>query len=116
MQVVIDINIPIVAKALRCCGAVPPKELTDEEVKEALLDFLECYGVKEVDEVEVYNRGKETMLMWCKQKIEDIKAEIKQWYWQADKQALAKDPCVVDAMVDLFLRTVDKHINGKEQK
>lgn len=42
--------------------------------------------------------------------IEDIKAEIKQWYWQEDKQALAKDPCVVDAMVDLFIRTINKHI------
>ena len=59
MQIVIDINIPIVAKALRCCGAVPPKELTDEEVKEALLDFLKCYGVKEVDEVDKHINGKE---------------------------------------------------------
>lgn len=40
--------------------------------------------------------------------IEKIKAEIKEWYWQADKQALAKDPCVVDAMIDLFIRTIDK--------
>lgn len=46
--------------------------------------------------------------------LDDIKAEIKQWYWQADKQALAKDPCVVDAMIDLFIRTIDNHI-GKEQ-
>lgn len=38
-----------------------------------------------------------------------IKDEIKEWYWQVDKQALAKDPCVVDAMVDLFIRTVDKY-------
>ena len=45
---------------------------------------------------------------------EDIKAEIKEWYWQADKQAIAKDPCVVDAMIDLFIRTIDKHI-GKER-
>ena len=44
--------------------------------------------------------------------IEDIKAEIKEWYWQADKQAIAKDPCVVDAMVDLFIRTINKHISG----
>ena len=42
--------------------------------------------------------------------FDDIKTEIKEWYWQADKQALAKDPCVVDAMVDLFIRTIDKHI------
>ena len=44
--------------------------------------------------------------------IDDIKAEIKEWYWQADKQAIAKDPCVVDAMVDLFIRTINKHISG----
>lgn len=31
---------------------------------------------------------------------------IKEWYWSADKQALAKDPCVVDAMIDLFIRTI----------
>ena len=46
--------------------------------------------------------------------IEDIKTEIKQWYWQSDKQAIAKDPCVIDAMIDLFIRTIDKHINRKE--
>ena len=41
--------------------------------------------------------------------LDKIKAEIKEWYWQADKQALAKDPCVVDAMIDLFIRTIDKY-------
>lgn len=41
--------------------------------------------------------------------LDKIKAEIKEWYWQADKQVLAKDPCVVDAMVDLFIRTIDKY-------
>jgi hypothetical protein len=39
--------------------------------------------------------------------------EIKEWYWNADKQAIAKDPCVVDAMVDLFLRTI-KECRPKE--
>lgn len=48
--------------------------------------------------------------------IEDIKAEIKEWYWQADKQALAKDPCVVDAMVDLFIRTLDNRISRKGEE
>lgn len=42
--------------------------------------------------------------------FEEIKAEIREWYWQADKQKISKDPCVVDAMIDLFIRTVDKHI------
>ena len=41
--------------------------------------------------------------------LDKIRAEIKKWYWQADKQALAKDPCVVDAMIDLFIRTIDKY-------
>lgn len=35
--------------------------------------------------------------------------EIKEWYWNADKQAIAKDPCVVDAMVDLFIRTIKEY-------
>ena len=40
-----------------------------------------------------------------------IKAEIKEWYWQADKQKLSEDACVVDAMIDLFIRTINKHIS-----
>ena len=48
--------------------------------------------------------------------LEDIKAEIKGWYWQADKQAIAKDPCVVDAMIDLFIRTIDAHISCEPQE
>ncbi len=46
--------------------------------------------------------GQETIL-------DQIRAEIKEWYFQADKQELAKDPCVVDAMIDLFIRTIDKY-------
>ncbi len=41
--------------------------------------------------------------------LDKIKADIKEWYWQVDKQALSKDPCVVDAMIDLFMRIIDKH-------
>lgn len=41
--------------------------------------------------------------------LDKIRAEIKEWYWESDKQALAKDPCVIDAMVDLFIRTIDKY-------
>jgi hypothetical protein len=48
--------------------------------------------------------------------LDKIKAEIKEWYWQADKQALAKDPCVVDAMVDLFIRTINKYKAEREEK
>ena len=45
--------------------------------------------------------------------LDKVRAEIKEWYWQADKQALAKDPCVVDAMVDLFIRTIKKYQEGE---
>lgn len=41
--------------------------------------------------------------------LDKIKTDIKEWYWQADKQALSKDPCVVDAMIDLFIRTIDNY-------
>lgn len=41
--------------------------------------------------------------------LDKIIAEVKEWYWQADKQALAKDPLVVDAMIDLFIRTINKY-------
>lgn len=46
--------------------------------------------------------------------LDNIKTEIKEWYWQADKQALAKDPCVVDAMVDLFTQTINKYKTESE--
>ena len=49
------------------------------------------------------------------EKFDKIRAEIAEWYWQADKQALAKDPCVVDAMVDLFIRTIDKYKAESEE-
>lgn len=52
-----------------------------------------------------------------KQKVlEKISAEISEWYWKADKQALAEDPCVVDAMIDLFIRTIDKYKSESEVK
>ena len=47
--------------------------------------------------------------------LDKIKAEIKEWYWQADKQALVKDPCVVNAMVDLFIRTINKYKESEEK-
>lgn len=48
--------------------------------------------------------------------LDKMRAEIKEWYWQSDKQALAKDPCVVDAMVDLFIRTIDKYKAESEEQ
>ena len=47
--------------------------------------------------------------------LDKVRAEIKEWYWQADKQALAKDPCVVDAMIDLFIRTIKKYKTESEK-
>lgn len=46
--------------------------------------------------------------------LDKIRAEIREWYWDVDKQELAKDPCVVDAMIDLFIRTIDKYKAGNE--
>ena len=48
--------------------------------------------------------------------LDKIRSEIKEWYWQVDKQALAKDPCVVDAMVDLFIRTINKYKAESEEE
>ena len=47
--------------------------------------------------------------------LDKVRAEIKEWYWQADKQALAKDPCVVDAMIDLFIRTIKNYKTESEK-
>ena len=70
---------------------------------------------REIDEIQVTALNMGIKALEKEQTaLEDIKAEIKQWYWQADKQKLAQDPCVVDAMIDLFIRTVDKHISRKE--
>jgi hypothetical protein len=41
--------------------------------------------------------------------LDKIKEDVKKWYWEADKQKLAEDPCVVDAMIDLFIRTINKY-------
>jgi len=46
--------------------------------------------------------------------LDKIKEDVKKWYFQADKQKLAEDPCVVDAMIDLFIRTIDKYNEESE--
>jgi len=48
--------------------------------------------------------------------LDKIKKDVKEWYWQADKQKLAEDPCVVDAMIDLFIRTINKYNPESEDK
>ena len=92
------------------------KEYADERSEDDAL-FLEliaiAHGIPLDSVIEEYvERGAINENMIMLDKIDSIKAEIKEWYWQADKQALAKDPCVVDAMVDLFIRTIDKHLAG----
>ena len=81
----------MVMKAIREVGILVDKE--------ELINALQ-YDRKQY--TKGYSDGKSDVL-------DKIRAEIKEWYWQADKQALAKDPCVVDAMIDLFIRTIDKH-------
>lgn len=66
-----------------------------------------CEEIKRVEQR--YEKALDDMEKHYKNVLDKIRTEIKEWYWQADKQALAKDPCVVDAMVDLFIRTIDKY-------
>lgn len=101
MKIVIDIpeQIYLNAKAdLLCGGDVIVKAIKNGIPHETVTEFAdrcrEC--------------GREKVL-------DKIRAEIKEWYWQADKQALAKDPCVVDAMIDLFIRTIDKYKAESEE-
>lgn len=79
-------------------------------VEEALTQLRLGPGINE-DVTEDYNDATDMAIEALEQGLvlDKIRAEIKEWYWQADKQALAKDPCVVDAMVDLFIRTIDKY-------
>ena len=79
-------------------------------VEEALTQLRLGPGINE-DVTDDYNDATDMAIEALEQGLvlDKIRAEIKEWYWQADKQALAKDPCVVDAMVDLFIRTIDKY-------
>lgn len=82
-------------------------------------EFEWCHDCKEYDQEQhcchrwtkvIRNTVEEMKQEYIERDVLDkIRAEIKEWYWQADKQALAKDPCVVDAMIDLFIRTIDKY-------
>jgi hypothetical protein len=53
----------------------------------------------------VWSLDKDRVLDWMKE-------DVSKWYMQSDKQRLANDPCVVDAMIDLFIRTIDKYKVG----
>ena len=104
-------------------GSIYCKEHCPHEAKKE----QEPYKVSEYDKDHIWYRGVQyiSLRRFLEAKteekninsvLEDIKAEIKEWYWQADKQAIAKDPCVVDAMIDLFIRTIDAHISSDPQE
>ena len=92
--------------------------------KEFAIGILEQYREKPtlineintVEEMVWFNEALEMGIEALKQGpiLDKIRAEIRKWYWQADKQAIAKDPCVVDAMIDLFIRTIDKYKTENE--
>ena len=74
-------------------------------------DLLYLIAKQRQDAIDYYKNQEELQTRRrIKAEFEEVKAEIKEWYWQSDKQELAKDPCVVDAMIDLFIRTINKHI------
>ena len=41
--------------------------------------------------------------------LDKIKEDIKEWYNNIDKQELIKNPCIIDSMVDLFIKIIDKY-------
>lgn len=82
--------------------------MTIDEALEHGKEQIEIFGGEHKEFIEC---ALSTMRKYQKMQgvLDKVRAEIKEWYWQADKQALAKDPCVVDAMIDLFIRTIDKY-------
>lgn len=86
--------------------------------------FYDAVKWNRITEYSVYCRKLELEYRQLAEWLKELKAhreawekcikEIKEWYWNADKQAIAKDPCVVDAMVDLFIRTI-KECKPKEK-
>ena len=96
-----------------------------EDIARLEYDLVDTYHTDEgvYGREESYHREKaehhEQVAMWLKELQAHREAwdkcikEIKEWYWNTDKQAIAKDPCVVDAMVDLFIRTI-KECRPKE--
>ena len=41
--------------------------------------------------------------------LDNIKAEIEEWTYQADRRALAQDPYMVDTVADLFIQIINKY-------
>lgn len=48
--------------------------------------------------------------------LNNIIEEIREWYHDADVQSIAEDPCVVDAMISMFIRTVNKYEENEVNK
>lgn len=92
----------------RPCIAIPQGTLCNEN----------CFKGYQQGRADAKKEFENEMQMLCKNYIEGAReqgiadereriiSEIKKWYWDSDKQRLADDPCVVDAMIDLFIRTV----------
>lgn len=101
------------------------EEIAIQQIEKAnALDNIPLFGmskddIEEIKECYKCSKEHEQLAEWLKELQAHREAwtkaidEIKQWYWQSDKQKLAKDPCVVDAMVDLFIRTI-KECRPKE--
>lgn len=109
-------------------------KMTKEEAAEILRNKLYCMELKASGIVNqcnsrkcdncIYNYKQGTireqkkaldMAVWSLDKdrvLDWVKEDVSKWYRQADKQRLANDPCVVDAMIDLFIRTIDKYKTG----
>ena len=97
--------------------------MTREEILNTpeIVDFMLDKSVMVDSKIKLHKRLEELCKLAIKALEQDdvldkIKNEIKEWYWQSDKQALAKDPCVVDAMIDLFIRTINKYKAESEEE
>ena len=83
--------------------------MTRQEAIKILKPFRECmidqHGCPISDAVYALDVAIKSLEEWDK-----VVEEIRKWYFDADIHYISKDPCVVDAMVDLFIRTIKKHL------
>ena len=88
------------------------EEVAEENEKTALYKPIDFCVTGEIDECTKCAVEHRQLAEWLKELKAHREAwekcikEIKEWCWNADKQVIAKDSCVVDAMVDLFIRTI----------
>jgi hypothetical protein len=93
--------------------------MTGENAKEYLINIsykLGTMGIEYLTEKDGEKMRDAIHALERESVLDKVRAEIKEWYYQADKQALAKDPCVINAMIDLFIRTIDKYKAESEDK